>query len=292
MCYGSQLLTSCESQKAQELLCYLLLNRSVPHTREKLASVFWENQSTSQAKKYLRQALWQLQTTLERLNFPITDLLQIESDWIQVVDSDKLLLDTVVVEAAYSAVQDKIGRQLTEHERKQILTATDVYHGKLLDGWYHEWCLYERERLHNFYLLLLDKLVDYCEFTQECSEMGIRYGMEILRYDAAQERAHRRLMRLFYYSGNRTAALRQYMQCVQALRDELDVSPSLRTNELAKFIREGLSPQSSTYPNSTILSDNMFPFLNQLQLLQNNLKQIQIQIDSDLDTFKTFFLEK
>ena len=46
-----------EARKVQELLCYLLLHRSQMHHRERLATLFWENQTTANSRKYLRQAL-------------------------------------------------------------------------------------------------------------------------------------------------------------------------------------------------------------------------------------------
>ena len=53
-----------DALKVQELFCYLLLNRDRPHHREALAGLLWGEYSTSQSKKYLRQALWQLQLAL------------------------------------------------------------------------------------------------------------------------------------------------------------------------------------------------------------------------------------
>src|SRR5262249_40469268 len=49
-----------EGCKSRELFCYLLIHRAVPHNRERLASLLWEESSTAQSKKYLRQTLWQL----------------------------------------------------------------------------------------------------------------------------------------------------------------------------------------------------------------------------------------
>ncbi|MEJ2747791.1 MAG: BTAD domain-containing putative transcriptional regulator [Anaerolineae bacterium] len=279
--YGSLVSTGCESQKAQELLCYLLLYRHTPHTREKLATIFWPEYSTAKAKKYLRQALWQLQTTLEKLDFPVTELLQVETDWIQVKCIDAVGLDIVVLENAFANVQDVSGRNFNETQYKEVQEATAVYHGKLLDGWYHEWCLCEQERLHNFYLLLLDKLVDYCEH-HHCYEMGIWYGMEILLHDIAFERAHRRLMRLFYNNGNRTAAIRQYEKCVQALHDELGVKPAQRTVDLAAFI-QGSHSQPELSPSDHLLD----PLLVQLHTLQADLNQIQTQISTNIQGFQS-----
>jgi len=37
--------------------------------------------------------------------------------------------------------------------------AVRLSYADLLEGWYQDWCLYERERLQNIYLLILDKLM-------------------------------------------------------------------------------------------------------------------------------------
>ena len=37
-----------------------------------------------------------------------------------------------------------------------------VYRGDLLEGCYQDWCLFERERLQNAYLAMLDKLMVRC----------------------------------------------------------------------------------------------------------------------------------
>ena len=52
------------STKALELLCYLLLHRERGHTREALAGLFWPEAPDSLSKKYLRQAIWRLHSTV------------------------------------------------------------------------------------------------------------------------------------------------------------------------------------------------------------------------------------
>ena len=54
-----------ESRRVQELFAYILLQPQRPHARETLSSLLWDGNSSKQAKKYLRQALWQLQSALE-----------------------------------------------------------------------------------------------------------------------------------------------------------------------------------------------------------------------------------
>jgi DNA-binding SARP family transcriptional activator len=53
------------SRPAQSLLAYLALNAGVTQRREKLACLLWPEASESNARGYLRQALWRIRKTLE-----------------------------------------------------------------------------------------------------------------------------------------------------------------------------------------------------------------------------------
>jgi DNA-binding SARP family transcriptional activator len=99
-----------------------------------------------------------------------------------------------------------------------------------------DWCFYERERLRQIILTLLDKLMTYSEARAEY-EAGLYYGLQILRFDRASERTHRRMMRMHYLSGDRSAALQQYQRCVAVLSEELLVAPSKSTEELHRKIQ-------------------------------------------------------
>ena len=44
-----------EGRKVQDLLAFLLLQRSRPHSREYLAELLWGQRAPAQSKKYLRQ---------------------------------------------------------------------------------------------------------------------------------------------------------------------------------------------------------------------------------------------
>ena len=53
------------SRPAQSLLAYLVLNAGVTHRREKLASLIWPDANETNARSYLRQALWRIGKSLE-----------------------------------------------------------------------------------------------------------------------------------------------------------------------------------------------------------------------------------
>jgi DNA-binding SARP family transcriptional activator len=219
-----------------QLFCYLLLNRTNPQGRERLAETFWADRTTTESRKYLRKALWQLQRTLSELIDPGTEqVLTVETDWLQVNPQANLWVDIAVFERGYQTVMNLRGRELNSDQYDDTRKAVELYQGDLLEGWYQDWCLLERERFKEMYLNLVDKLMGYCEANNQY-EAGICYGRKILKHDRTHERTYLRMMRLFYLAGDRVSAIRQYVCCQNALREELDVEPSLELQELHKAL--------------------------------------------------------
>lgn len=286
--YGEKTLTDLLPPKLQQTFCYLLLYRDRSHSRETLASLLWGNSSTAQSKKYLRQALWQIQNSLESLDTGESrHLLLVEPDRVRLNPNEDLWIDVAAFERACARTQGISGAALDAQQAQLLQGAADLYGGDLLEGCFQDWCLYERERLQNMYLTLLDKLMGFCEAHNEC-EVGLDFGARILRYDGARERTHRRLMRLHYLAGDRTAALRQYDQCVRALRRELAVKPAARTVLLYQQIRTEQFPRPIqsplTAPASGSPSSPSWPeMVEQLHHLQESLAKVQDELQQAVD---------
>jgi len=284
--YDNQELAGLEGRKVQELLCYLLLCRQRIQCRESLASVLWSDKSTVQSKKYLRQALWQLQSAVEPVQRMLhVDLFCIDQEWISLNPAVNLWLDVAVIEEAFAGVQSIPGAALTPVQLRRVQEAVALYRGELLEGWYQEWCIYERERMQSTYLMLLDKLVDYCE-TQQTYEAGIEYGLRILRFDRARERTHRRLMHIYYGMGDRTGALRQYQSCVTALQEELQVEPAAQTVALYKrMCADQLGGSSTRAKTPVVFPPDLLPselshtdLLTTLKSIQHALTALQSEV--------------
>lgn len=224
-----------ESQRARELLCFLLLHPGEPQAREVLASVLWGGQTTAQSLKGLRQALWQLQQALPPE--VRAELLHLHPDSVELRPCAELSCDALTVQQAAGSLHGRAGSDLTPAEARALREAAALYRGDLLAGWMPDWCLAQRERLHTLHLVTLEKLTDHCEVCRDW-ESGLAYAARILAYDRASEDTHRQVMRLHYLSGHRTAALRQFAACELALREELGVRPSRATLELWQCIRE------------------------------------------------------
>jgi DNA-binding SARP family transcriptional activator len=226
--------------KVRELFSYLLLNRDRPLLREKLATVLWADVPGPQSKGYLRKAVWQMQSALNEVDNPAgaANFLSVEAEWIQLNTGPPLWLDVAQFESAYKQVEDVSGKELSAGEATALMDAARRYRGDLLEGWYQDWCLFERERLERMYLNMLEKLVHYCAVHGKY-EVGISYGMQALRLDRVRERTYRRLMQLHCFAGNRSEALHEYANCVDVLQKELGVQPSARTTALYQRIIAG-----------------------------------------------------
>src|SRR6266581_8138039 len=161
---NEQVLDGFDARKVQELFCYLLLHRDHSLPRETLASLLWPDTTTVQSKKNLRQSLWQLQSALGSPNERVNDrVLLVESDWVQLNAEADLWLDVAAFEQAFNLFQKTPGQELDSSQAQLLQDTVPLYQGPLLEGWYQDWCILERERLQSIYLAMLDKLMSYCE---------------------------------------------------------------------------------------------------------------------------------
>ena len=266
-----------ESGKAEGLFCYLMLNQVRAHHREALMCLLWNNTDTNHSRRYLRKTLWQLQSAIDpKLVEKGGTVFLIEPEWMQVNPNADIWIDAYVFEETYNQVRGLRGRQLDSSQVRALEMAVDLYQGDLLEGWYQEWCIYERERLQQIFLLILDKLVEFAEFHDQ-HEQGIYYANRILLCDYARERTYRSLMRLYAAAGDRTTALRRYEKCLTILADELGIPPAARTTRLYEQIKNGAGTNSRSRAAGNQVSP---PIRDLLSDMLENLQSMQIAINS------------
>ena len=287
-----QILEGFEARKVQELFCYLLLHRDHPIPRETLAGLLWPETTTAQSKKNLRQALWLLQSTLGSQNECVNDrVLLVEPDWVYLNSEANLWLDLAVFEQIFNLVQKTPGQELDNSTAQLLQDTVQLYQGPLLEGWYQDWCLLERERLQSMYLTMLDKLMSYCEVRHDY-ETGLLYGMRIMCYDRARERTHRRMMRLYYLTGDRAEALRQYERCAVALEEELGISPSKSTVAIYSQIQADQLDEPIPTPVDTdtppeVPAPPLLEVLGHLAQVQRDLAELQNQVQQSIHIVET-----
>ena len=76
-------------------------------------------------------------------------------------------------------------------------------------------------------------------------EAAIGHARRWLALDPLNEPAHRLLMQLYAWAGDRAAAARQYQECVKVLQAELGIEPEPETTALLEAIRSGTAGESS-----------------------------------------------
>lgn len=235
--HGTNALRGFQPRKVRELFCYLLLHPDQPHAREKIASaIYGEHCTTLLSRKYLRNALWRLQASLDRhARLTESKPLVAERDWIELRSDPLIRTDAWIVREAYELCEGAKEPEMTQSDLDAIDVASALYTAPLLEGWDQEWCVPEREEFARMALVLLEKRMAVCELRSDF-ERGISIGHHILREDGAHEPTHRRLMRLYYLVGDRTRALRQYEVCAFAMKNEFNAVPARETIDLHDLI--------------------------------------------------------
>jgi DNA-binding SARP family transcriptional activator len=218
------------SRKSGELLAYLALNRRSAHTREQLAGLVWGDSTDERARHTLNTTLWRINRVLESAAESAGErgYLRITPQQIGFNAASGIWLDV----AEFESRCDLAERANTDAQRAALYTqAIAFYRGDLLPDCYEDWCVVERERLQAMYVRALARLLTFNSANAEL-DLAIDYGRRILSCDPLREEVHRDLIRLHLDADQPAAALRQYRQCEDLLRDELGVDPAPETRAL------------------------------------------------------------
>lgn len=278
--WNHQPLDGFESKKVQELFSYLATYHHRSHSRELVADLLWSDFSAAASKKNMRQTLWQLQSALSihECDCPI---LLADNDFLRLNPAASIEIDVHRFESVANIVQDIHGHDLDVTQAPILCDVIELYRADFMEGWYVDWCLIERERLHNLFLAMLDKLVSYYEARNEY-ETAIHYCNLALRKEYVRECTHRQLIRLHYLRGDRTAALKQYERCKEALNDTLNVSPGLLTQNLYELIcadNHSAVVQESQKPRKISGSSDSAPELMSCLLeMKAMVESMQVQV--------------
>jgi DNA-binding SARP family transcriptional activator len=216
----------------QGLMAYLVLHRHRMHCREVLAGVFWSEHPEAQARSCLSTALWRLRQVLEPPPISRGTYLRVcPGGDVGFNDDSDYWLDVATFEEGVRRLQ------LATDDQQRDLAAAEYalaqYTGDLLDGFYDEWALRERERLRLLHLDGLGRLMHrYSEIGEVDQALG--YAGRILELDPLREEIHREVIRLHLRAGRRAHALEQYEACRELLARELDVEPMPETQSLCR----------------------------------------------------------
>ena len=223
-----------ERRKSLALLAYLAVERG-GHSRESLSALLWPDTDQSSAFKNLRQVLWEIQKT-------------IGEGWL-VVERDRVELSTEHMWLDVHEFESLFARGCAESDpalRVRLLAdATKLYRNHFLTGFslkdahpFNDWAYAEAEQLRQTFSTVLSKLAEDFSAIGQATQ-AIPHVRRLVGLDPLNEAAHRQLMEVYWLAGQPNAALKQYQDCEQILRKELNLDPQPETRELYKKIRKG-----------------------------------------------------
>jgi DNA-binding SARP family transcriptional activator len=203
-----------------ELLACLALERRRPLSRAVLATRFWPDLPEAQARRYLNTHLWRLNRTLNSAR--ATPYLLTDKQTVQLNPNGALWLDVAEFD---QAAKQALSPLWTTETIPQIESAVRLYRGDFMPGYYSEWCLQERERLHEQYLIALETLARACRARQDWQTAQAWLRL-LLKADPLREAAHAQLIELLLRTGQRTEAQAHYQRYAALWRTELNLEPS------------------------------------------------------------------
>jgi ABC-type oligopeptide transport system substrate-binding subunit/DNA-binding SARP family transcriptional activator len=233
-------------RKVVALLTYLLVTQRT-HSRDALATLFWPEHDQSGARAGLRRCLSSLKKAVG------AGWLEVDRESIGPNPNAEVWLDV-------AEFQDRLAEcQAHGHARGQecpaclssLADAAKLYRDDFLSGFtlrgspgFDEWQFFQTEGLRDSLGDVLERLA-YRYGVQDEFEEAIAYARRWVALDPLHEPAHRQLMRLYAWSDQRAAALRQYSECERILQEELGVPPQEETSQLFEAIKENREPSRS-----------------------------------------------
>ncbi len=230
-------------RKSFALLAYLATNRRVSQ-RQALMTLLWPDTEPTLAYSYLRREIAVLRRALG------SDWLLVDRDSVGLSEQEKFWLDVH---------QFRHNLDLCAHHghpvasvcprcMKPLTRVVELYKGDFMSGFsfkdspnFDDWRFFESEQIRNDLVGALSRLVEGYSAQQnfQAALQGARFWLELTPW---HEPVHQELMRLYAWSGNKAAALRQYDTCITVLESELSQTPDADTNALYEAIRSNMLP--------------------------------------------------
>jgi DNA-binding SARP family transcriptional activator len=215
-------------EKSRQMFQLLLTYRHSPLDRDQISEYLWPGADIAIAQRNFKITLNTLYQVLEPEREPGSESAFVFRDgtiyalrpnadiWIDAEDFMNLT------------------KQSGETEINSLGEAVALYHGDYLpEALYEAWAAEEREMLASLFLDSADRLTRLLIAEEQYADV-IDLSQRVLTKDNCWERAYRHLMLAYDKLGDHGQVGRTYHRCVQALKDELDVSPSPETQKLYK----------------------------------------------------------
>ncbi|HZT41780.1 MAG TPA: tetratricopeptide repeat protein [Chthonomonadaceae bacterium] len=234
-----------KTRKTAILLAYLAFYPDRTHPREELVENLWPDSEPDAGRTNLRVALNSLRRQLEPPGTEAGSVLLADRASVR-LNPHAFSTDVADFE---QAIQSAGVTPLPLTDRIELLAwAADLYRGPLLSGYYESWIVSEQQRLAGVFLRTLQQLVAMLQENGD-TDRAILYAHRIISADPFQEEAYTSLIQLYAATGQYAAALRQYQQLEQMLREEFGQTPAPEISELAAGLQQRARPLTQVDPD-------------------------------------------
>jgi len=250
-----------DTRKAIALIAFLAISRE-RHSRDRLVALLWPDYDQQHARATLRRTL---STLNKALNGSWLDL---DHEMISLHPSADLWidLDEFAKHLAATRTHGHPASEVCPACLRPLIEAIALYRDDFLAGFslrdspnFDDWQFFQSEGLRRDLAGALERLIS-AQSAQGDLDAAIHSARRWLALDCLHEPAHRQLMQLYAWAGQRAAALHQYRECVQVLEQELGVAPLEVTTQLYQAIKENqLPPRPAQWPPSSLLANGQAP---------------------------------
>ena len=219
------------TRQTRLMLACLALAGAKGLTRAELCALFWPDRASAQARNSLRQGLTAIRKALAG-DADDAVAMSLQSDF-----------EVVRLTARPEAIDVHAFRHgLQSDNRDGWIAAANAYRGELLAGVevpenVEQFVASHRRGLSDQAHVIAERLSKADDADRELLDAAQQLAERLLQSAPASEEAHRALMRIHLRQGRTNAALRQFVQCKEALRRELQAEPDLETRQLFDSIR-------------------------------------------------------
>ena len=255
-----------DTRKAIAVLAYLLVEQSA--TRDTLAGLFWADSPQERARATLRRTLSTLRTAAG------SDLIEADRNQVVLVGAVTSDVELLTRELEATTEHGHDPRDVCARCIPHLTRATGLYRGDFLEGFsvqgsaeFDDWVRSVAESTRMKVGEAFDRLATALAASGKY-QAAIDAVTRWIDLDPLHEPAHRSLMLLHAWAGDRPGAVAAYRRCTAVLDTELGVPPLEETTELYEAILdEDLPPapgvrrriqaqaQADSAPSSTELID-------------------------------------
>ena len=208
-------------QSARDLF-FLILSFQDGLTKEEIGGIFWPDSTPAELKLRFKNTVYRLRRAIGRETISFDDELYLfNRDLDYEYDVETFLHEINLAQLAANP----------EQRIRHYQAAVRNYRGLFMPEVEETWVISERERLQRTFVDSITNLIELHQAARHYDQV-LEYCQRALEADACLEAAHRYAMQANAALGNRAAVQRQYDQCCNSLREEMDLAPSAQTQQL------------------------------------------------------------